>query len=117
HHLRQALARVLGKPVDRLDPILRDPHLDAAKRQAWIEDQYRHPLEQDLPLPRVAREIESAGLRWVRTVPPAPPSRGLFTHSRRPDGLSLGLLRLGWALRGLHEPDAGLVSIVARRPG
>jgi SAM-dependent methyltransferase len=114
HGLRQAIFRLRGKPVVWLDPILRRRDLDAGKKETWIDDQYRHPLEQTLAFPWVLRQVRGAGLELLRTVPPAPPRRtGLFTRQR-----SKGTLprRLDWLARGLWDADAGLVSLLARRP-
>jgi SAM-dependent methyltransferase len=117
HRLRMHLARVLGRPIALLDPILRTRDLDPEKRRIWIEDQYHHPLERLLPLPEVLRELEAQGFEWIRTVPPAleGTDRGLFHPVPRPSAASMSSLRNGWAWRGLTDPDAGLVCLIVRR--
>jgi SAM-dependent methyltransferase len=117
HRLRMHLARLAGRPLAFLDPLLRARDLDPEKRRIWIEDQYRHPLERLLPLPAVLRELEELGFEWVRTVPPAleGTDRGLFHAVPRPSAMGMSLLRNGWALRGVSDPDAGLVCLIARR--
>jgi SAM-dependent methyltransferase len=117
HRARRGLSRVTGNPIEFLDPVLRRTDLDAEKRRIWIEDQYRHPLEHILPLPRVVDSLRSAGFDWVRTLPPAVVGNGLFHTTPRPSRVGLLGLRLGWALRGLNDPDAGLVCVIARRQG
>jgi SAM-dependent methyltransferase len=114
HRLRRGVARLRGRPVATLDPILRRRDLDPEKRRIWIDDQYHHPLEHLLALQRVLARLEALGFRWVRSVPPAP-SGDLFDATPEPRGLQLGALRLGWALRGCTDPDAGLVVLIARR--
>jgi SAM-dependent methyltransferase len=114
HRVRRGLARMWGRPIARLDPILRRRDVDAEKKRIWIEDQYRHPLEHILPLPRVVRVLDGLGFEWVRTVPPAPVETSMFAATPRARGSSMALLRLGWMLRGLRDPDAGLVCYVAR---
>ena len=99
------------------DPILRRRDMDAEKKRIWIEDQYRHPEEHILPLPKVVRTLDALGFHWVRTVPPASPDVSLFTERPRPGTVRMAGLRLGWLLRGVHDPDAGLVCYVARRSG
>jgi SAM-dependent methyltransferase len=118
HRGRVRLARVRGRPLDALDPLLRASALDPEKRRIWIEDQYHHPLEHLLPLPRVLRQLEDLGFEWVRTVPPSPEDArdgGLFHATARPGTAALSALRAGWALRGVTDPDAGLVCLIVRR--
>ncbi len=115
HRTRRVLARLTGRPIAFLDPLLRHRDLDPEKARIWIEDQYHHPLEHMLTLPFVLHVLEEAGFAWVRTVPPAVAGPGLFRATPRPGPLGLLGLRLGWMARGLGDPDAGLVCLVARR--
>jgi len=115
HCLRRSLTKVRREPVRILDPVLRRRDLDEEKKRIWIEDQYRHPLEHILPMPHVFEVLQSEGFGWVRSVPPAATDGGLFDSTPQPGALGMTLLRSGWAFRGLTDPDAGLVSLVARR--
>jgi SAM-dependent methyltransferase len=115
HRWRCGVARLTGRPVAWLDPVLRRRDLDPAKRAAWIADQYEHPLEHLLSFPKLARELERLGFAWVRSVPPAPDGAPLFDPTARPARLGLELRRLGWAWRCCFDEDAGLVALVARR--
>lgn len=117
HCLRRGLTRFRSEPVRALDPILRRRDLDEEKKRIWIEDQYRHPLEHILPMPHVLRVLESEGFGWIRSVPPAALDGGLFDRTPKPGALGRTLLRAGWMARGFTDPDAGLVSLVARRLG
>lgn len=112
HTARVAWARRRGRPWERLDPILRRRDLAPAKRDAWIADQYEHPVESRLALKDVAAALRRAGFRWVRSVPPA---GSLDAPKPPPEGLRRFALELGWFLRGFVDPDAGLVAVVARR--
>jgi len=114
HGARRALARPLSAPFDALDPVLRRRDLAPEKRRIWIEDQYRHPLEVSLALPAVVAQLERLGFDWLRSVPPAVDS-GLFEATPRPGPLGFARLRLSWCLRGVNDPDAGLVLLLARR--
>ncbi len=115
HVARRALSRLLGSPSRALDPVLARRDLDEEKKRIWIEDQYRHPLEHILPLPSVIGWLRALGFRWVRSVPPAPAGESLFEAGAPPGPLELALLRFGWLLAGVRDPDAGLVCVVARR--
>ena len=116
HVLRRALGRALRSELRALDPVMRRADLDEEKKRIWFADQYRHPLEHILPLPQVLSNLERAGLRLVRTVPPAVEGAALFEAGPRPSAAGLFALRLGWLLRGGGDPDAGLVVVVAQRP-
>jgi hypothetical protein len=59
--------------------------------------------------------FEQLGFDWVRTYPPTVESGSLFDPTPRPGGPGLALRRLGWALAGVTDADAGLVSVVLRR--
>lgn len=115
HCLRRTLSRPFGTPIAWLDPVLRRRDLDPEKKRIWIEDQYRHPLEHILPLPAVLARLRELGFRWIRTVPPAARGTSLFEPTVEPGAAGLAALRTGWALRGVGDPDAGLVCVVARR--
>lgn len=115
HQARRFLGKVRGVPIRALDPVLRRQDLDDEKKRIWIEDQYLHPLEHILPLPGVLAALDRLGFRWVRSVPPATSGEGLFDPTLRPGGIGARRLQLAWALRGIRDPDAGLVCVVASR--
>jgi SAM-dependent methyltransferase len=115
HCTRRVLGSLRREPFRALDPILRKRDLDEEKKRIWIEDQYHHPLERILPMPHVLKVLESEGFVWLRSIPPAATDGGLFNMTPKPGALGRTLLRSGWMARGLTDPDAGLVSLVARR--
>jgi SAM-dependent methyltransferase len=120
HRARRGLGRVSGGPEGRLvralDPILRRRDLDPEKKRTWIEDQYLHPLEHSLPLPRVVREVEALGFEFVRSIPPAVEgSDSFFAAGAKPGALAMLARRTGWLLSGLNDQDAGLVCAVMRK--
>jgi SAM-dependent methyltransferase len=118
HVARRTLSRLAGRPLALLDPVLRARDLDPEKRRIWIEDQYHHPLERLLPLPRVLGVLAELGFHWVRSVPPMIPARamaGMFQATPQPGALARATLRAGWLLRGARDPDAGLVCLIVRR--
>lgn len=117
HRARRVLANVRGRPIELFDPLLRRSDIDAEKKRNWIEDQYRHPLEQMLAFPRVVRAVEELGFEWVRSVPPVPESGDLFESTERPSTTRLFARRAGWLFAGFRDEDAGLVALVARRQG
>lgn len=112
HRARRGLSRITRRPVRALDPILRQRDLSDEKKRIWIDDQYRHPLEKILPLPWVVEELKRCGLAPERAIPPMPQRHALLEA----DVTTLGArTRLGWALSGPKDPDAGLVCVIARK--
>jgi SAM-dependent methyltransferase len=115
HRLRRALGRLVGRPIRALDPVLRRRGFDEDKRRTWRADQYDHPLERSLALPRVVRQLEQLGFGFVRCVPPLPEGAGLFEKAGTSSRLGRAALRLGWLVSGVFDADAGLVVVVAQR--
>ena len=114
HGLRRSLGKLTGRPIAWMDPVLRRRDLDDDKKRIWIADQYEHPLEHILPLPKVLAGLRERGFRWVRSVPPAS-AANMFDATPEPTPGQLTRMRLGWALGGWNDPDAGLVFLVVRR--
>jgi SAM-dependent methyltransferase len=117
HRLRRGLGRVHFPLARSLDPVLRRRDLTESKKDTWIEDQYRHPLEQLMPVPASVALLDGLGFGWVRTLPPASENGAMFEPETRPSPVGLWLRRLGWLMRGLGDQDAGLICYVARRRG
>lgn len=116
HRTRRALFSGSRAMLRGLDPILRARDLDPAKERAWIEDQYAHPVEVSLALPRVVARVRGLGFDVLRAVPPVPTSaRGGLAAVESLGSGAMWMRRVGWALRGITDADAGLVTIVARR--
>lgn len=119
HRTRRALFSRSRAMLRVLDPILRARDLDPTKERAWIEDQYAHPVEVSLPLPRVVARVRSLGFDVLRAVPPVPrvppAARGGLTTAESLGRSAMRMRRVAWALRGIGDADAGLVTIVARR--
>lgn len=114
HCTRRFLSKLAGRELTALDPILRARDLDIEKKKTWIADQYHHPLERILPTPKVLEVLAEEGFEFLRSVPPVASSSEFF----EPEGISSAAMfwrRVGWALAGVRDPDAGLVCVVARR--
>jgi ubiquinone/menaquinone biosynthesis C-methylase UbiE len=117
HCARRGLGRVVGREIRLLDPVLRRRDLEEEKKRIWIDDQYRHPLERILPLPDVIAQLDGLGFGFVRTIPPITNGASVFDAMPRPSAAGLFAMRFGWMARGLGDPDAGLVFVVARKKG
>jgi len=115
HRIRFHLSKLNGNPIQWMDPILRNQGIDDDKKRTWIADQYEHPLEKLLPLPHVVSVLEDAGMEWIRSVPPLPSSGRFFHKTVRLNALEFFSLRTSWAIAGIGDEDAGLISVIARR--
>jgi len=115
HRTRRRIFQACGRPVRFLDPVLRRRDFTEEKKQIWIEDAYRHPLERLLPFTGVLAELESQGFTFVRSVPPVCPGQEMFRPTRRPGSAGFFWRRLGWAWAGFFDPDAGLVCLIAKK--
>jgi len=69
--LRRAVARASGYRFIPGDPVLRDRGAEPARREAWLNDQYRHPEEHRHTLAGVQRWFEENGVQYLRTYPNA----------------------------------------------
>jgi SAM-dependent methyltransferase len=69
--LRRAVARLSRFRVIPFDPVLRDRRREAARAEAWLRDQYRHPEEHRYTIIEVQRWLAENGIDYVRTYPSA----------------------------------------------
>ena len=114
--VRRLVARATGFRWIPFDPVLRDRQYDAARREAWLQDQYRHPEEHRHTLAEVQRWFVENGVEYLRAYPSAilgEDADELFDPA--PDNwLPEGwLAQLGWIRSLGHE--GGLFFTVGRR--
>jgi SAM-dependent methyltransferase len=69
--LRRLAARLTGFRVIPFDPVLRDRTHEAARREAWLRDQYQHPEEHRHTLTEVQGWFAEHGVRYLRAYPSA----------------------------------------------
>ncbi len=67
--LRRAVARLTGFRLIPFDPVLRDRRHDAARREAWLRDQYQHPEEHCHTVGEVKRWFVENDVEYLRTYP------------------------------------------------
>lgn len=117
--LRRTLLRWTGHRLTFLDPRLRCAPLGERRKKAWIEDQYRNPLESKHTIGEVFQWLEPNSLEWVKSIPK---TRLLETFSAgeklfEPDipGSSLErfLIELSHAFRPGSE--GGFFTMIARK--
>lgn len=66
---RRGVIRVLGEKGMFLDPHLRNKNLSAAKKKAWLQDQYRHPYETKQSFGEVLSWFKTGGFDFVYGIP------------------------------------------------
>jgi SAM-dependent methyltransferase len=67
--LRRVVARLTRFRVVPFDPVLRDRRHEAARRDAWLRDQYQHPEEHRHTVAEIKRWYTANGIEYVRTFP------------------------------------------------
>ena len=96
---RKIVARLSGYRVVPFDPVLRDRGQDAARREAWLRDQYRHPEEHTHTIADVQRWFAENDVEYLRTYPSAvwgDESGDLFARAEDNWRLESWLAQLGW---------------------
>src|SRR5215468_1327967 len=98
------------------DPVLRDRRAEPARREAWLRDQYRHPLEHRHTLAEVRRWFAATGVDFLRTFPSAMLGEDpgdLFAQAEDDWAPEALVKQLGW-MRTLGG-EGGLFVAVGRR--
>jgi 2-polyprenyl-3-methyl-5-hydroxy-6-metoxy-1,4-benzoquinol methylase len=114
--LRRLVARVSGRAIVALDPVLRERDAEPGRREAWLRDQYEHPEEHRHTLAEVQRWFAENGVEYLRSYPTAvldDEPEDLFAQAIdnwRPEGW---LAQLGWMRSLQHE--GGLFFTIGRR--
>src|SRR5262245_60231742 len=114
--LRRVVARLSGYRVVPFDPVLRDRRHDAARRDAWLRDQYQHPEEHRHTLAEVQGWFAENGVDYLRAYPSAllaDESDDLFAQADDDWRVEGWLAQLGW-MRTLGR-EGGLFFTIGRR--
>lgn len=115
--LRRQVARLSRFRIVALDPVLRDREHDAARREAWLSDQYRHPEEHRHTVAEVHGWFAENGVDFMRTYPGAvlgdDEPDDLFTSAADDWPLESWLAQVGW-IRTLGR-EGGLFFTIGRR--
>ena len=114
--LRRLVARLSGFRFIPFDPVLRDRDNEPERRDAWLQDQYRHPEEHRHTLAEVQRWFAENDINYVRAYPSAMLSEEpeeLFADAADNWCFEGWLAQLGWL--GLLGHGGGLFITVGRR--
>jgi SAM-dependent methyltransferase len=114
--VRRAVARASGYRVVPFDPVLRDRSGDPGRREAWLRDQYRHPVEHRHTITEVQRWFAEHGVAYLRTYPSAvfdDAPEDLFTRAADNWALENWLAQIAW-MRTLGR-EGGLFFTIGRR--
>ncbi len=121
HRLRRALARATGFRWFPFDSVLRDRDAEPARREAWIRDQYMHPLEHRHSVGDVQRWFRGNDIEYVRAYPntllAAEPLQGsaLFDPAQDDWSFENVLAQLSWAANPTLAAEGGLFVVIGRR--
>ena len=116
---RRLWFRISGDRFLSLDPNLRDARKSAAKKRAWLADQYKHPHESKHTIGQMLEWIEKIGFRFVTSIPrskpfaPFAPGDSLFDPEAPGNALERLMVETGAILRGSRE--GGFFITIAQR--
>ena len=113
---RRLAARLSRFRIVPFDPVLRDRRHEPARREAWLRDQYQHPVAHRHTLGEVQRWFVANDVEYVRAYPSAmlsDDSDELFTRCGDAWAPEQWLAQLAWMKALGHE--GGLFVTVGRR--
>jgi len=119
--LRRQLFRVSPNRFSFLDPNLRNSALSAAKKEAWFNDQYRHPHESKHTIRECVEWLGATDFEFVRSIPDTHIGTRFSTNealfqSRPPASAPEALLKeMSMVFQGSLE--GGFFTIIARKSG
>ena len=114
--LRRAIGRLSGYRWIPFDPVLRDRKNEAARREAWLRDQYQHPEEHRHTHGEVLGWFAENGVDYLRSYPStvlADEPEDLFAPAEDNWGFEAWLAQLGW-MATLGQ-EGGLFVMIGRR--
>lgn len=114
--VRRFVARLTRFRIVPFDPVLRERQVDAARREAWMRDQYQHPEEHRHTLAEVQRWFGENHVDFLRTFPSTvfdDESDDLFARAADNWMLEAWLAQIGWM--STLGREGGLFFTIGRR--
>jgi SAM-dependent methyltransferase len=117
---RRLLYRLTGERFKGLDQEVARDDAGEARREAWFNDQYRHPHESKHTIRETMGWLEGIGFSFVTSIPsprlfaPIGPDFQLFEPTRPASGLELALAEIMQTFSGGR--DNGFFVVLGRRP-
>ncbi|HET7619024.1 MAG TPA: class I SAM-dependent methyltransferase [Vicinamibacterales bacterium] len=114
--LRRVFARATGLRVVPFDPILRERQRHAARRLAWVRDQYAHPEEHSHTVAETKRWLRENGVDYLRSFPSTvfgDDPDDLFAPAVDDWSVEAWIAQIGW-IRTLGR-EGGLFMTIGRR--
>jgi SAM-dependent methyltransferase len=114
--LRRVVARLTRFHVVPFDPVLRDRRHEAARREAWLRDQYQHPEEHRHTVAEIKRWCAANDVEYLRTFPSTvlgDESDCLFTGIVDDWSVERWIAQLGWMWT--LGSEGGLFVTIGRR--
>jgi ubiquinone/menaquinone biosynthesis C-methylase UbiE/uncharacterized protein YbaR (Trm112 family) len=114
--VRRAVARATQFRVVPFDPVLRERRHEAARRTAWLRDQYQHPEEHSHTVGEIKRWFFENDVQYLRSFPSTvldDESQDLFACAIDDWTIERWIAQLGWmwTLSG----EGGLFVAIGRR--
>jgi SAM-dependent methyltransferase len=114
---RRVIARLSGYRWIPFDPVLQDRKNEAARREAWVRDQYRHPEEHRHTAAEIRGWFAQNGVDYLGTYPSlllGEKTENLFAETTDYWPIEAWLTQIGW-MASLGR-EGGLFVTVGRRP-
>lgn len=114
--LRRVVARLSRFRIVPFDPVLRERRHDAARREAWLRDQYQHPEEHRYTASEIRRWFSANDVDYLRTFPSTvleDELGDLFARAADDWKVESWLAQIGWMRTLGHE--GGLFVTIGRR--
>jgi SAM-dependent methyltransferase len=114
---RRVIARLSGYRWIPFDPVLQDRKNEAARREAWVRDQYRHPEEHRHTAAEIRGWFAQNGVDYLGTYPSlllGEKTENLFAATTDYWPIEAWLTQIGW-MASLGR-EGGLFVTVGRRP-
>ncbi len=116
---RRAIFNMTGDRLKSLDPNLRSLMASDAKKRAWCNDQYKHPLESKHTIRETLEWLKTAGFDFVKSIPsshlfrPFDPNEPLFEHEGAAGNAEALLTEMGMFFKGSRE--GGFFTMIGKK--
>ena len=117
--IRRIIFNLSGDRFKTLDPNLKNQQTSGIKKDAWFNDQYKHPHESKHTIREILDWLDKAGFEFVRSIPSAhlfkdfTPNEQLFSSEAMPGNAEALLREMGMFFKGSQE--GGFFTIIGKK--
>jgi SAM-dependent methyltransferase len=117
--MRRAVFNMSGDRLKALDPNLRGLMASDAKKRAWFNDQYKHPLESKHTIRETLAWLDEAGFDFVKSIPSShlfrtfEPNEPLFIDEAPAGNFEALITEMGMFFKGSRE--GGFFTMIGKK--